>query len=61
MFARSEHFSTLAIKQNPLLAEAYSNLGTVYKEKWQGQLQEVFDNYRWEEKEQNNSQTDNIY
>ena len=31
--------------QNPLLAEAYSNLGNVYKEK--GQLQEALDNYRW--------------
>jgi hypothetical protein len=27
----------LAIKQNPLLAEAYSNLGNVFKER--GQLQ----------------------
>lgn len=27
----------LAIKQNPMLAEAYSNLGNVYKER--GQLQ----------------------
>ena len=34
----------MAIKQNPLLAEAYSNLGNVYKEK--GQLQEALDNYR---------------
>ena len=41
---RSAHFSTLAIKQNPLLAEAYSNLGNVFKEK--GQLQEALDNYR---------------
>ena len=41
---RSAHFSTLAIKQNPLLAEAYSNLGNVYKER--GQLQEALDNYR---------------
>ena len=39
MTPRSAHFSTLAIKQNPLLAEAYSNLGNVYKEK--GQLQEA--------------------
>ena len=38
-FSRSAHFSTLAIKQNPLLAEAYSNLGNVYKER--GQLQEA--------------------
>ena len=43
-FDKSSHFSTLAIKQNPLLAEAYSNLGNVYKEK--GQLQEALDNYR---------------
>jgi protein O-GlcNAc transferase len=43
-FFRSAHFSTLAIKQNPLLAEAYSNLGNVYKER--GQLQEALENYR---------------
>nr|XP_054755102.1 UDP-N-acetylglucosamine--peptide N-acetylglucosaminyltransferase 110 kDa subunit-like isoform X2 [Lytechinus pictus] len=41
---RSAHFSTLAIKQNPMLAEAYSNLGNVFKEK--GQLQEALENYR---------------
>lgn len=41
---RSASFSTLAIKQNPCLAEAYSNLGNVYKEK--GQLQEALENYR---------------
>ncbi|XP_055917772.1 UDP-N-acetylglucosamine--peptide N-acetylglucosaminyltransferase 110 kDa subunit isoform X2 [Eupeodes corollae] len=41
---KSAQFSTLAIKQNPLLAEAYSNLGNVYKER--GQLQEALDNYR---------------
>ena len=41
---RSAHFSTLAIKQNPLLAEAYSNLGNVYKER--NQLQEALENYR---------------
>ena len=41
---RSAHFSTLAIKQNPGLAEAYSNLGNVFKER--GQLQEALDNYR---------------
>ena len=41
---RSAHFSTLAIKQNPLLAEAYSNLGNVYKER--SQLQEALENYR---------------
>lgn len=43
-FFRSAHFSTLAIKQNPLLAEAYSNLGNVYKER--GQLQEAIEHYR---------------
>ena len=43
--SRSAHFSTLAIKQNPLLAEAYSNLGNVFKEK--GQLQDALDNYRY--------------
>ena len=47
-YCRSAHFSTLAIKQNPLLAEAYSNLGNVFKEK--GQLQEALDNYRYKEK-----------
>ena len=41
---RSAHFITLAIKQNPGLAEAYSNLGNVFKER--GQLQEALDNYR---------------
>ncbi|XP_048508771.1 UDP-N-acetylglucosamine--peptide N-acetylglucosaminyltransferase 110 kDa subunit isoform X4 [Athalia rosae] len=41
---KSAHFSTLAIKQNPLLAEAYSNLGNVFKER--GQLQEALENYR---------------
>ncbi|KAG8038123.1 hypothetical protein G9C98_006448 [Cotesia typhae] len=40
----SAHYSSLAIKQNPLLAEAYSNLGNVYKER--GQLQEALENYR---------------
>lgn len=34
----------MAIKQNPLLAEAYSNLGNVYKEK--GKLQDALENYR---------------
>ncbi|KTG34708.1 hypothetical protein cypCar_00000312 [Cyprinus carpio] len=43
-FCRSAHFSTLAIKQNPMLAEAYSNLGNVYKER--GQLQEAIEHYR---------------
>lgn len=41
---KSAQFSTLAIKQNPHLAEAYSNLGNVYKER--GQLQEALENYR---------------
>lgn len=41
---KSAHFSTLAIKQNPLLAEAYSNLGNVYKE--QGQLPDALANYK---------------
>lgn len=44
LLCRSAHYSTLAIKQNPLLAEAYSNLGNVYKER--GQLQEALENYR---------------
>ena len=43
-FTRSAQFSTLAIKQNPMLAEAYSNLGNVLKEK--GQLKEALANYR---------------
>lgn len=43
-FDKSAHFSSLAIKQNPVLAEAYSNLGNVYKER--GQLQEALDHYR---------------
>lgn len=42
---RSAYFSQLAIKQNPMLAEAYSNLGNVYKER--GQLHEALDNYRY--------------
>uniref|UniRef100_S4RUA6 UDP-N-acetylglucosamine--peptide N-acetylglucosaminyltransferase 110 kDa subunit n=1 Tax=Petromyzon marinus TaxID=7757 RepID=S4RUA6_PETMA len=41
---RSAHFSTLAIKQNPMLAEAYSNLGNVFKER--GQLAEALEHYR---------------
>ena len=41
---RSAHFSSLAIKQNPHLAEAYSNLGNVFKER--GQLEEALQNYR---------------
>ena len=43
-FVRSSYFSQLAIKQNPMLAEAYSNLGNVYKER--GQLPEALENYR---------------
>lgn len=42
--SRSSQFSTLAIKKNPLLAEAYSNLGNVFKER--GQLPEALDHYR---------------
>ena len=42
---RSAYFSQLAIKQNPMLAEAYSNLGNVYKER--GQLHDALDNYRY--------------
>ncbi|XP_052793674.1 UDP-N-acetylglucosamine--peptide N-acetylglucosaminyltransferase 110 kDa subunit-like [Mya arenaria] len=42
---RSAYFSQLAIKQNPMLAEAYSNLGNVYKEC--GQLRESLQNYRY--------------
>lgn len=34
----------MAIKQNPLLAEAYSNLGNVYKER--NQLPEALENYK---------------
>jgi len=41
---KSAHFSALAIKQNPMLAEAYSNLGNVYKEKQD--LQKALENYR---------------
>ena len=41
---RSAHFSALAIKKNPLLAEAYSNLGNVYKER--GQLAQALQHYR---------------
>lgn len=41
---RSAHFSALAIKQNPMLAEAYSNLGNVFKER--GQLKDALNNYR---------------
>jgi len=41
---RSAYFSQLAIKQNPMLAEAYSNLGNVYKER--NQLAEALAHYR---------------
>ncbi|XP_065668956.1 UDP-N-acetylglucosamine--peptide N-acetylglucosaminyltransferase 110 kDa subunit isoform X1 [Hydra vulgaris] len=41
---QSAQFSSLAIKQNPMLAEAYSNLGNVLKEK--GQLKDALANYR---------------
>uniref|UniRef100_A0A1I8H1S4 protein O-GlcNAc transferase n=1 Tax=Macrostomum lignano TaxID=282301 RepID=A0A1I8H1S4_9PLAT len=41
---KSAYFSQLAIKQNPMLAEAYSNLGNVYKER--GHLAEAIENYR---------------
>lgn len=44
LFYRSAQFSALAIKKNPQLAEAYSNLGNVFKEK--GQLQQALDHYR---------------
>ena len=37
--------SKLAIKTNPMLAEAYSNLGNVFKEK--GQLVDALENYRY--------------
>ena len=42
--SRSAYFSQLAIKQNPMLAEAYSNLGNVYKER--NQLSDALENYR---------------
>ncbi|TKR57917.1 hypothetical protein L596_030557 [Steinernema carpocapsae] len=41
---KSMHFSSLAIKANPQCAEAYSNLGNVFKE--QGQINEALENYR---------------
>ncbi len=41
---RSAYFSQLAIKHNPLMAEAYSNLGNVFKER--GQLKDAIENYR---------------
>ncbi|PAV88559.1 hypothetical protein WR25_21848 [Diploscapter pachys] len=41
---KSMKFSTLAIKANPACAEAYSNLGNVFKER--GQLAEALENYK---------------
>lgn len=41
---KSASFSKSAITQNPLLAEAYSNLGNVHKER--GELQDALKNYR---------------
>lgn len=41
---KSAQFSALAIKKNPLLAEAYSNLGNVFKER--GQLPQALYHYR---------------
>ena len=41
---QSADFSRKAIAVNPRLAEAYSNLGNVYKEK--GQLADALENYR---------------
>ncbi|XP_055340855.1 UDP-N-acetylglucosamine--peptide N-acetylglucosaminyltransferase 110 kDa subunit-like isoform X2 [Paramacrobiotus metropolitanus] len=43
-YEKSAQYSQLAIKANPMLAEAYSNLGNVYKER--GQLQQALDSYR---------------
>ncbi|VDN07043.1 unnamed protein product [Thelazia callipaeda] len=40
----SMQFSTMAIKANPKCAEAYSNLGNVYKER--NQLAEALENYK---------------
>jgi len=41
---QSAYFSHLAIKQNPNLAEAYSNLGNVYKE--QARIKEALQYYK---------------
>ncbi|CAB3402561.1 unnamed protein product [Caenorhabditis bovis] len=41
---KSMKYSTMAIKANPNCAEAYSNLGNVFKER--GQLAEALENYR---------------
>ncbi|CAF0843559.1 unnamed protein product [Didymodactylos carnosus] len=43
-YDQSMSFSLLATKLNPRLAEAYSNLGNVYKEK--GMLKEALEHYR---------------
>ena len=42
--SRSAQFSALAVKKNPMLAEAFSNLGNVYKER--GQLQQALQHYK---------------
>ena len=44
MSVRSAQFSALAVKKNPMLAEAFSNLGNVYKER--GQLQQALQHYK---------------
>lgn len=44
LYSRSMKFSTLAIKANPNCAEAYSNLGNVFKER--GQLADALENYK---------------
>lgn len=41
---KSMQFSSLAIKANPNCAEAFSNLGNVFKER--GQLTEALENYK---------------
>ncbi|GMS89216.1 hypothetical protein PENTCL1PPCAC_11391, partial [Pristionchus entomophagus] len=41
---KSLHFSSLAITANPMCAEAYSNLGNVYKER--GELHNALENYK---------------
>ncbi|CAI4229118.1 unnamed protein product [Auanema sp. JU1783] len=42
---KSKMYSTLAIKANPTCAEAYSNLGNVFKER--GELAEALENYKY--------------
>nr|AKA09672.1 cytoplasmic O-GlcNAc transferase [Trichoplax adhaerens] len=42
---KSAHFCNMAIKSNPALSEAYSNLGNVFKER--NQLKEALENYRY--------------